>query len=219
MSYKNKCQNCLRYINNSDNFCPACGTKIIKIDNCPICLEDKRVEITPCGHKVCLECIPNLKKNNKCHICRKTLIGWKDTLIPNLSNTLSSMSSNITNYSYTPEQNYNSGIVNQIERTHQICSKCNSRNIVCHQIDGKYCNNCKQYLSNFKIVRESELENYPEIDKELVNPTIKNVCPHCLSDNIKITGPQWDIMTSCNNCGRNIKNIRKIKLRDWVSMF
>lgn len=220
MSHNNKCQNCLRIVNISDNFCSACGTKILKTENCPICLEDKIIEVTPCGHKICLDCISNLKKHNKCHICRASLIGWKDNLIQHQSNT----SLGITNFNNNSNQSYNiyntnsSYAINHIERTVKICPKCNSQNIECHQIDGKYCKNCKQYLSDFKIVRESEIGNYPEINKEIVNPTIKNVCPYCLSDNIKMTGPQWDLIRICNNCSRDIKTIKKINLRDWESI-
>ena len=58
----------------------AMGEELRKTWECPICIdmiEPKNLDITPCGHYFCKDCLAGLKQNNpndcKCPVCRRKL--------------------------------------------------------------------------------------------------------------------------------------------------
>ena len=54
-----KCPNCEKKNSGEANFCTRCGHSLasLKLQTCPICLEDKNLESLGCGHQVCLPCL------------------------------------------------------------------------------------------------------------------------------------------------------------------
>lgn len=245
MDSKKKCTNCSRTVGNEANFCPSCGTRVKRTSECPICLDNKSLETTPCGHNICKDCIPRLKEKNKCHMCRASLRGWNDPESNSFSSTVDTNSS-LYNYVYrssirsynnsssagsSNESNYSSGYGSgamfsssgystrpETERFLYLCPKCNSREHTYMQREGNYCNNCRQYFDSCRRIKDSDISYFPVQNKEDVNPTNKYVCPACYGDDIETIGPQWDMEQNCKNpiCRKkNILQLKKITLREW----
>ena len=241
MDSKKKCTNCSRTVGNEANFCPSCGSKVERTSECPVCLDTKRLETTPCGHNICEDCIPRLKETNKCHMCRASLRGWNDPESNSSSSTFdtnsslynyvygsSVRSSNSSSYSSSSRSgngfNYSSGYGSSVmfsssgyssrpvtERFLYLCPKCNSRDHTHSQREGNYCNNCRQYFGSCRRIKESNISDFPVQNKEDVNPTIKYVCPACNGDDIERFGPQWDMQQNCKNPMCRKKNILQLK--------
>ena len=201
------CSNCSKLVSHN-NFCGECGSKLVIVDNCPICLNTTPLETTPCGHNVCNICIPQLKSNgNTCPICRKSLMNWKEE-----DNTPTDTFPVYNNTDvHVPAENI-------IIRNIFLCPLCNSQNHTSHQIDGRYCKNCKQYFNDFLRISEEQIVHYPIRDKEDVNPTIVRVCSLCLSDRYEIMGPQWDQNPKCLNCGTYNTIITSLTKREYQQM-
>lgn len=69
-----ECFKCKKVNDIDANFCIRCGIKFNKLQNCPVCLNDKKCLILMCGHECCKECLDKLEKNKdyiKCPQCRK----------------------------------------------------------------------------------------------------------------------------------------------------
>ena len=95
-----------------------------------------------------------------------------------------------------------------------ICNKCYSDNLITCQREGTYCKNCGSWPKVLQI-KEAQRSQYPIKTRDEVNPVVISICKFCHSDQVHITGPQWDIVKFCSNCAWNACQTIQIKMSEY----
>ena len=201
------CNKCLNIIYTSSKKCPICRKEINK---CNICKGFRII------NNECIDCKKILNEKllvcNLCYSDDLNIFTTSDTKIINCNNC---------------KENYIRGIHLPLRdlfflrikkkdeisgKFKSICQECYSENL---NIDLNNniikCNNCKKY--NIKILKIDKCRShlYNVIDKELVNPTIINICSYCNSRDIEYTENEFYKGYDCNNCKNNC-----IDIKPWI---
>ena len=186
------CLKCLKLVPFT-NFCQNCGTKLPKISNCPICLEDKPLKIIICGHGVCLDCYKITYKTNKsCPLCRKPMEEDYESMEEYDSvDETNTVIDTCTNDKYTDE-------------TLNVCCECFSKdveNLNTESVKIYYCHNCEKTVENtLQIFKEDyDYKIYKVKNKKPFNKI--KICCNCNSKDLMLTLNMFDsLQCQCLNC-------------------
>ena len=188
------CPNCQIRNDINCNYCQKCGIKLDKIQKCPICLVDKKLEIFGCGHQSCLECINKLK-NNKCPICRKKFMKCNNcsTFRVKISkNNIKCLSCNYTKII--------TGTKNKLILS---CPSCTSNNISFE--NGKWnCGNCYFIFKG----HNSNSHSNKNLKKKI------KICGICNSSNINKYGDNYN----CEDCSQKNIEVKLVSLDEFSQM-
>ena len=195
-----KCPNCEKKNSNEANFCTRCGHSLagLKLQTCPICLEDKKLESLGCGHQVCLPCLQKSYQIKKeCPQCRKPV--KKCDSCP--SYRVISIKKGKYEKCLDCLKTYK--IKDRCEYKSYTCLECSSRRLLYNHISDSW--NCLDCFQNFKIE-----DGNIRIATNLISTT--TICLNCCSNNLEL---QNDGETKCLHCHQENVRTKVISLEEF----
>ena len=200
-----ECLKCKKVNDTDANFCIRCGIKLNKLDNCPVCLNDKECLILMCGHKCCKECLGNLEKKNNyinCPQCRKRI----------------KQCSSCSSYRVLEEEKLekcldcgNEVIIKFFEKPKNSrlkCIDCNSIRILFNHNNDSY--SCQDCFIKFTIDKETS-------SMRILNSTesITSICSLCCSNDITGIVESGEYIYYCKNCKNKDVKIKYVSLEEY----
>ena len=194
-----ECPKCKKKNDIEANFCSRCGYDISqnKIQKCPICLDDKKLEVLVCGHLVCRVCINSqFKIKKECPNCRHPLLKCQKC----------------GSFRVHTEKNLEKCLdckeVTRIVDNTQImsrpqCIECHSKRLLYNHVNDSW--NCLDCFQNFTI------QNNQVRISSRINPTTL-ICVICCSNNLIIDS---DMEYKCENCGKENTPTKCITLEEY----
>ena len=193
------CKTCLDNVYSINNHCPQCRKKFYKCDSCnkyrmqgSNCLDCRMSQqmyaCNQCNFTYTLES----KDITTCINCNMTNIKTIPINIIDLENVIIK-----SKVSINPEK---------IE----ICKVCFSSNLEKYEVSDLYkCLNCNKIQDTPLIISAKDINNYPQIDKDLIDPKTIEICEYCFSNDILIGYGSDSKFNICNNCNKtNINGMR-----------
>ena len=182
------CRSCLDSVYIVNNICPTCRSPFYKCLSCGSYRHDK--------YK-CLSC----HKYNKvfmCNNCNYYYYSYEELI----DKCVNCGKNNIELIPVDLDNIYNILVknkddVNPIKK--KICNICFSDKLKINGIDEIYvCEDCDKLITNPLIINEKDINKYPKISKELINPSKITICEYCFSEDIFLGLD--NIFNICNNC-------------------
>lgn len=185
-----ECSQCKKKNEPEANFCIRCGYDIaqLKLDQCSICLEEKKLEVLICGHKCCLTCMESqFKIKKECPECRKELSRCQ---------SCSSFRVLITNNTEKCLQCHKEVKLNY-EDSNSLrfkCVECQSKRLLYNHVSDSWnCLDCFHTFtrSNGQIRVNTSLNSTTTICVKCFSNNLKAddnfdmKCLHCLTENVK----------------------------------
>ena len=197
------CAKCKKKNDNEANFCCRCGDTLSIKKQCPVCLEDKELDVLVCGHSCCGECINRIYEIKKeCPECRKEIRkclkcdSYRVQLINDNEEHCLNCKSVILLKNY-----------NVRERSSKIkCIECDSKRVLYNYKNNSW--NCLDCFCDFVISGSNA-----RVAQNLTSTTI--ICSLCCSNNLEFKIGNLDEENKCLNClNTNIKT-RLVSLEEY----
>ena len=194
-----ECPKCKKTNEEDANFCTRCGNDISKNHKkkCPICLDDKKLEVLICGHLVCRECMDSQYKiKQECPSCRKKL----------------SRCNKCHSYRVLIERNMESCLdckhkvrlsENIPARNRHQCLECHSKRLLYNHVSDSW--NCLDCFCNFTINN-----NEVRISENLSSTT--RICLSCCSNNIEL---DEEMEYKCLHCKQDKIKSKLVSLEEY----
>lgn len=170
-------------------FCKSCLNSVAEINNnCPKCRKEFKICDLCGGMRVygnqCLDCENNILLCSKCFHKYPNLPEYK---ILNICENCHLSNVKTITTGYHEGLNINTLSKEKVNPTLiPICKKCFSRNITLDSTTSLHkCHDCVSYILEPLIVPAHNLDLYPVISKEYINPEMVKICEICFSDNPK----------------------------------
>ena len=196
------CTKCKKRNDDEANFCSRCGDTLSNKKKCPVCLDDKELDVLVCGHSCCKECINRIYEIKKeCPECRKEIRkclkcnSFRVQVINELEEHCLNCKSVILLKNY-----------NRRESSKIKCLECDSKRVLFNYKNNSW--NCLDCFCDF-VIEGSNVR----VAQNLTSTTI--ICTLCCSNNLEIKSGIFDEENKCLNCLNTNVKTRLVSLEEY----